>query len=168
MESPINSSPIKPPSQTHHLEVPTDDELQRGRKRRRSSGATPPPHLTSNGSTNLRGRGRRRSLSQPHSFNASESLEQHPRSLSPSGRKSPGKKYQKKGALGINRRNLKKRSQSPSRSRSLEDGQSPKPRRRQRTRSRSRIHGGGKKQDSESSRAVKAEGTEKAVTAVKG
>jgi hypothetical protein len=163
MESTITSSPIKPPS--HHLDVPTDDELQRGRKRRRSSGATPPPHLTSNGSTNLRGRGRRRSLSQSHSFNTSESLEQQARSLSPTGRKSPGKKYQKKGALGVSGRNVKKRrSQSPSRSRSLEDGKSPKPRRRQRTRSRSRIHGEEKKKDSETSRAVTSEGAEKAAS----
>jgi len=134
----VTSSPSKP--QSHFLDVPTDEELQRGRKRRRSS-VTPPAHLTSNGSTNLRGRGRHRSVSQSQSFTRS-SLEDRPRSASPE-RKSPGKKYQKKLTGLKSRFQKKRRSQSPSRSRS-NGGQgkgTPRPRRRQRTRSRTRSHG---------------------------
>lgn len=136
--APVTSSPSKP--QSNLLDIPTDEELQRGRKRRRSSG-TPPAHLTSNGSTNLRGRGRRRSASQSNSFTRS-SLEERARSASPE-RKSPGKKYQKK-LMGVKRRfEKKRRSQSPSRSRSIggKEKGTPKPRRRQRTRSRTRSHG---------------------------
>lgn len=136
----VSSSPSKP--QSHLLDIPADEELQRGRKRRRSSGASPPMHLTSNVSTNLRGRGRRRSVSQSNSFTQS-SFEERARSASP-GRKSPGKKYQKKLADVRNRLEKKRRSQSPSRSRSMgQEGKgTPKPRRRQRTRTRSRTHGG--------------------------
>jgi hypothetical protein len=136
--APVTSSPSKP--QPHLLDIPTDEELQRGRKRRRSS-ATPPAHVTSNGSTNLRGRGRRRSASQSNSFTRS-SLEERARSASRE-RKSPGKKYQKKLTNMISRFEKKRRSQSPSRSRSNggKGKGTPKPRRRQRTRSRTRSHG---------------------------
>jgi len=136
----VSSSTSNPHS--HLLDIPTDEELQRGRKRRRSSETSPPMHLTSNGSTNLRGRGRRRSVSQSNSFTKS-SFEEHARSASP-GRKSPGKKYQKKLKDVKSRLEKKRRSQSPSRSRSMghEGKGTPKPRRRQRTRTRSRSHGG--------------------------
>ncbi|PMD47311.1 hypothetical protein L207DRAFT_153740 [Hyaloscypha variabilis F] len=136
--APVTSSPSKP--QSHLLDIPTDEELQRGRKRRRSS-ATPPAHVTSNGSTNLRGRGRRRSASQSNSFTRS-SLEGRARSVSPK-RKSPGKKYQKKLTDLRTRFEKKRRSQSPSRSRSNggKGEGTPKPRRRQRTHSRTRSHG---------------------------
>jgi hypothetical protein len=136
--APVTSSPSKP--QSHLLDIPTDEEAQRGRKRRRSSG-TPPAHVTSNGSTNLRGRGRRRSVSQSNSFTRS-SLEERAQSASPE-RKSPGKKYQKKLTGLPSRFEKKRRSQSPSRSRSHGgNGKgTPKPRRRQRTRSRTRSHG---------------------------
>ena len=136
--APVTSSPSKP--QAHLLDIPTDEELQRGRKRRRSS-ATPPAHVTSNGSTNLRGRGRRRSASQSNSFPRS-SLEDRARSVSPK-RKSPRKKYQKKSTNLRSRFEKKIRSQSPSRSRSNggKGTGTPKPRRRQRTHSRTRIHG---------------------------
>jgi hypothetical protein len=138
----VSSSPSKP--QPHLLDIPTDEELQRGRKRRRSSGTSPPPHLTSNGSTNLRGRGRRRSVSESNSLTRS-SFETRARSASP-GRKSPGKKYQKKLADVRSRLEKRRRSQSPSRSRSMghQGKGTPKPRRRQRTRTRSRSHGGKK------------------------
>ena len=141
----VNSSPSKP--QFHLLDIPADEELQRGRKRRRSSGASPPTHLTSNGSTNLRGRGRRRSMSQSNSFTKSP-FEECARSASP-GRKSPGKKYQKKLAGVRSRLEKKRRSQSPSRSRSMgQEGKgTPKPRRRQRTRTRSRSHVAEKKEE---------------------
>jgi hypothetical protein len=116
------------------LEIP-DEEAQRGRKRRRSSGT----HTTSVGSTTLRGRGRRRSISTNILVPAEE--RHRSRSL---GRKSPGKKYAKK-YLNLSRLEKKKRSQSLSRSRSTgqqdETKSSPTPRRRQRTRSRSRVHG---------------------------
>ena len=56
------------------------------------------------------------------------------------GRKSPGRKYQKKYLEVVEEK--KRRSQSPSRSRSKGRTQgTPKPRRRQRTRTRSRSHG---------------------------
>ena len=135
----ITSSPSKP--QSHVLDMPTEEEVQRGRKRRRSSELCPPMHLTSNGSTNLRGRGRHRSVSHSNSFQRS-SVEERAQSTSPH-RKSPGKKYQKKLMVVRMRLEKKRRSQSPSRSRShgREEKGSPKPRRRQRTRSRSRSHG---------------------------
>ncbi|KAI6715688.1 hypothetical protein JHW43_001749 [Diplocarpon mali] len=58
----VTSSPSTPHHQSspHCLSTPTDDDSQRGRKRRRSSAAE---HVSSNGSTNLRGRGRYRSPS---------------------------------------------------------------------------------------------------------
>lgn len=115
------------PAKPFLLEVP-DEENQRGRKRRRSSA-----HTSSAGSTTLRGRGRRRSLS------ANDAIEERPSSRSPE-LKSPGKKYAKKYQEVGNRVDKKRRSQSPSRSRSLGCKGTPKPRRRQRTRSRSRIH----------------------------
>lgn len=135
--APITASPSKP--QSHLLDIPTDEELHRGRKRRRSS-ASPPTHATSNGS-NLRGRGRRRSVSQSNSFTRS-SLGERARSASPD-RKSPGKKYQKKSTDVRSRFEKKRRSQSPSRSRSNggKGKGTPKPRRRQRTHSRTRTHG---------------------------
>jgi hypothetical protein len=143
----ILSSPTKP-KQPYLLEVP-DDEFQRGRKRRRSSVNTPPVQIPSTGSTNLRGRGRRRSHSLSLTFSPSKSSpskslpadekRKDSREQSPRGRKSPRRKYQKKNLMvpEVKRR----RSQSPSRSRSGGDQNgTPKPRRRQRTRSRSRSH----------------------------
>jgi len=142
----ILSSPAKPTTQSHLLDIP-DDELQRGRKRRRSSGQTPPAQIPSTGSTTLRGRCRHRSLSQSLTFSPSKSssstivpTDESPRAQSPRRRKSPRRKYLKKNLMvqEIKRR----RSQSPSRSRSVDGGDgTPKPRRRQRTRSRSRSHG---------------------------
>ncbi len=137
MASITSPTKLHPHAQSHLLEIP-DEEVQRGRKRRRSSG----DHTSTTGSTTLRGRGRRRSLSA--SIQSSGVLEERTRSRSP-GRKSPGKKYAKKYLEVASRVDKKRRSQSPSRSRSLgqqgERKSTPKPRRRQRTRSRSRIHG---------------------------
>ena len=137
MPSLTSSSPTKP----HLLDTPLDDEHQRGRKRRRSSANSPPAQLPSNGSGALRGRGRRRSLSQNQfSQDTLPSTEEKHRSASPMGRKSPGRKYQKKYLEVVEEK--KRRSQSPSRSRSKGRTQgTPKPRRRQRTRTRSRSHG---------------------------
>ena len=131
------------------LNPPGHDEEVRGRKRRRSSNNTPPPHFTSNTSTTLRGRARRRSPSgagQQFERNRSPS----PRNLK---RRSPGRKYIKKdleldvGIRGREDKENRKRSQSPSRSRTrragLEGGErddTVRPRRRQRTTSRSRKH----------------------------
>jgi len=133
------------------LDIP-EDEHQRGRKRRRSSAAanSPTGQIPSGGSTTLRGRGRRRSLSPAQSFpqdTTSLHIEEKHRSASPHGRKSPGRKYQKK-YLEVVQERKKRRSQSPSRSRSKgrREG-TPKPRRRQRTRTRSRSHGEDKRVD---------------------
>ncbi len=128
-------------SKPHILDIP-DDEIQRGRKRRRSSVASPPMHISSNGSTNLRGRVRHRSPSQAQS--SIQAIEKSPQSAS-HDRKSPGRKYQKKSLEVRMEKETQRRSQSPSRSRSLgNEGVrkcTPKPRRRQRTRTRSRSHG---------------------------
>jgi len=94
-------------------------------------------HISSNGSTNLRGRGRRRSVSQSESQSRIDENTK-PASL---GRKSPGRKYQKKFLEVEIEKEHKRRSQSPSRSRSRGTKGETKPRRRQRTRTRSRSHG---------------------------
>jgi hypothetical protein len=129
----------KSPSKLHSLDN-LEDEAQRGRKRRRSSANSPPTQAPSTGSTTLRGRGRHRSVShsQVASQDTSLAFDGRARSISPLGRKSPGRKYQKK-SLQVPKAN-KHRSQSPSRSRSKgkQEG-TPKPRRK-RTRSRSRSH----------------------------
>lgn len=141
----ILSSLAKPTTQSHLLDIP-DDELQRGRKRRRSSGQTPPAQIPSTGSTTLRGRCRHRSLSQSLTISVSKSssstiapADGKPGAQSPRRRKSPGRKHLKNPMVQEIKR---RRSQSPSRSRSVNgDDGTPKPRRRQRTRSRSRSHG---------------------------
>lgn len=91
-------------------------------------------HISSNGSTNLRGRGRRRSVSTSAIIDENSKPES-------SGRKSPGRKYQKKFLEVEVENENKRRSQSPSRSRSRGEKGETKPRRRQRTRTRSRSHG---------------------------
>ncbi|EKD19732.1 uncharacterized protein L3040_001921 [Drepanopeziza brunnea f. sp. 'multigermtubi'] len=162
----VTSSPSKQPAQSspYLLDIP-DDDSQRGRKRRRSSAADPPMHLTSNRSTTLRGRARHRPLSASselsNSSPRSRQDDQGPKEGEEMARKSPGKKYQKKGlAVGAGNRIVQdqpwsfgramgrsdkgRRSQSLSRSREREgEGVkgSPKLRRRQRTRTRSRSHG---------------------------
>jgi len=142
----ILSSPLKP-LQTNLLDVP-DDDFQRGRKRRRSSGNTPPIKTPSTGSSTLRGRPRRRSLSKtfspsqalPSQSISSDDKRKELRTRLPKGKRSPKWKYQKKNEANLMVPDTKRRrSQSPSRSRSGADG-TPKPRRRQRTSSRSRRH----------------------------
>jgi len=94
-------------------------------------------HISSNGSTNLRGRVRRRSVSPSESQSR---IDENTKPVS-SGRKSPGRKYQKKFLEVESEHENKRRSQSPSRSRSRGKKGETKPRRRQRTRTRSRSHG---------------------------
>lgn len=139
----VTSSPNKPPPQSssYLLDIP-DEDTQRGRKRRRSSAG----HVTSNGSTTLRGRGRHRSPSLT-GLDIPETQTERPRSKSPA-RKSPGKKYQKKflevkrGARKEKGRRSQSLSRSQSRGKEVVDGELAKPRRRQRTRTRSRSHHG--------------------------
>lgn len=138
----IITSPIKP-TQPYHLDL-TDDEVQRGRKRRRSADHTPPAQIPSTGSTAMRGRCRHRSLSASQTFSPSDLSPSSDRGTrayrvdSPGGRGSPRRKFMKKNLVVPDTK--RRRSQSPSRSRSLNGVGTPKPRRRQRTRSRSRSH----------------------------
>ncbi len=171
----VTSSHSKSVSQSspYLLDIP-DDDTQRGRKRRRSSAG----HVTSNGSTTLRGRGRHRSPSLIGP-DVPETQDERPRSKSLE-RKSPGKKYRKKLLKGERGAGKEKgrRSQSLSRSRSRgKDGVDcglAKPRRRQRTRTRSRSHrgegrdkvGGVKGEDGESGERDGESGSEASEVAV--
>lgn len=128
---------FKPQQDSSMGSMDVDESSQRGRKRRRRSSidvlASVVNHDSPGGSTNFRGRGRRRAL-ETRSTSPSDGV-----SISRSDPKlQPGRKLHKRRQPAFTE--PKKRSQSPSRSRS-QDAVGTPTRRRQRTVSRSRHHG---------------------------